>query len=83
MVDRRQQKKKEFKNFLFVYFNGPVRCHKHFNWARVGNPGNTHDSMILQSTLYSGISDGSIFPSIAKDVGGTQVPPLIWGDSAF
>ena len=49
-----------------------------------GFPGNSHDSIVLQSTqLWTDISEGEAIPTITKHLDGTKVPPLILGDSAF
>lgn len=55
-----------------------------FIWGTCGFPGNSHDSIILQSTqLWKNITENNYVPSIAQDVNGINVPPLILGDSAF
>ena len=49
-----------------------------------GFPGNSHDSIIFQSTnLWADIKEKGIIPSIAKNENGTLIPPIILGDSAF
>ena len=63
---------------------GMVDAKYMFIWASCGYPGNSHDSIIMQSTtLWQDIAQGKILPEIAKNVGGVDVPPLIVGDSAF
>ena len=38
-------------------------------------PGNSHDSIILQSTqLWTDITEGEAIPPITKDLDGTKVP---------
>ena len=55
-----------------------------FIWASVGFPGNSHDSVIFQSTkLWQDITENNIIPSIAKKFENTDVYPMILGDSAF
>ena len=55
-----------------------------FICGRCGFPGNSHDSIILQSTsLWSRINEGKFIPDICQEVDGVQIPPLILGDSAF
>ena len=55
-----------------------------FMWRSCGFPGNSHDSIILQSTsLWSRIKDGKFIPNICQEVDGDQIPPLILGDFAF
>ena len=55
-----------------------------FIWASAGFPGNSHDSIDFQSTeLYDSICEGNLIPSVAKNESGTDVYPLILGDSAF
>ena len=54
-----------------------------FIWASCGFPGNSHDSVILQSTtLWQQIKEDFI-PKIGKKIEGRTVPPLVLGDSAF
>ena len=73
-----------FKNFYSIVLMGVVDAKYRFIWASCGYPGNSHDSIIMQSTtLWQEISQGKILPGIAKNVGGVDVPPLIVGDSAF
>ena len=73
-----------FKNFYSIVLMGMVDAKYRFIWASCGYPGNSHDSIIMQSTtLWQDITQGEILPGIAKNVGGVDVPPLIVGDSAF
>ena len=40
-----------------------------FVWVSVGFPGNSHDSVIFQSTqLWTAITENNIIPSIGKTV---------------
>ena len=58
------------------------RCR--FVWASCGFRGNSHDSIIFQSTsLWSNITCGQTIPEVGKNIEGVNVPPLILGDSAF
>eukprot|EP00794_Sanderia_malayensis_P005742 gene5742-biopygen4655 len=73
-----------FKNFYSVVLMALVDAKYRFIWGSCGFPGNSHDSIILQSTsLWSRIKDGKFFPDICQEVDGVQIPPLILGDSAF
>ena len=55
-----------------------------FIWASVGYPGNSHDSIILQSThLWQEITENQAIPLIGKDVDSVNVQPVILGDGAF
>ena len=55
-----------------------------FFWASVGFPGNSHDSVILQSTrIWKDITENNIIPSISRSIGGEEVGPVIVADSAF
>ncbi|XP_028417137.1 protein ANTAGONIST OF LIKE HETEROCHROMATIN PROTEIN 1-like [Dendronephthya gigantea] len=73
-----------FKNFYSIVLMALVDSHYRFIWGSCGYPGNSHDSIILQSTeLWSNIEEGDGLPSIGKKVGTQTVPPLIVGDSAF
>ena len=47
-----------------------------------GFPGNSHDSIIFQSTsLWSKTKDGKFLPSYSQN--GVHIPPLLLADSAF
>ncbi|CAB3995080.1 Hypothetical predicted protein [Paramuricea clavata] len=73
-----------FKNFYSIVLMALVDSHYRFIWGSCGYPGNSHDSIIFQSTeLWSNIKDGDGLPSMGKKVGMQTVPPLIVGDSAF
>ena len=73
-----------FKNFYSIVLMALVDSHYRFVWGSCGYPGNSHDSIILQSTeLWSSIKSGNGLPSIGKTIGKHSVPPLIVGDSAF
>ena len=73
-----------FKNFYSIVLMGMVDARRRFVWASCGFPGNSHDSIIFQSTsLWSKITGGQTIPDIVKDVEGVKVPPLMLGDSAF
>ena len=73
-----------FKNFYSIVLMSLVDAKYRFIWGSCGFPGNSHDSIILQSTqLWSDITEGKAIPQIAKDVDSTNVPPLILGDSTF
>ena len=46
---------------------GIIDAYYHFIWASAGFPGNSHDSIIFQSTkLYEDISVKKCIPPIAK-----------------
>ena len=54
-----------------------------FIWANCGIPGNTHDSLIFQSTnIYKRIVNGDI-PDFTFVEDGVKINPIILGDSAF
>ena len=73
-----------FKNFYSVVLMAMVDSHYRFIWGSCSYPGNSHDSIIFQSTdLWSKIQKGNYLPQIAKKVGSQDVPPLVVGDSAF
>ena len=73
-----------FKNFYSIVLMAMVDAKYRFIWGSCGFPGNSHDSIIFQSTqLWTNISEGQGIPSIGKDLGGVTVPPLVLGDSAF
>ena len=73
-----------FKNFYSIVLMGMVDAKYRFIWGSCGFPGNSHDSVILQSTdLWDQIQDRDYLPNIAKKINGVVVPPLILADSAF
>ena len=73
-----------FKNFYSIVLMGIVDDQYRFIWASAGFPGNSHDSIIFQSTqLYTEITVNSCIPSVAKNEGGIEIYPLLLGDSAF
>ena len=73
-----------FKNFFSIVLMGMVDAKYRFIWASCGYPGNSHGSIIMQSTtLWQGIVQGKILPRVTKNVGGVDVPPLTVCDSAF
>ena len=52
--------------------------------ASCGYPGNSHDSIIFQSTgLWNQIKNQVYLPKIGTKVGSLLVPPLILGHAAF
>lgn len=56
-----------FKNFPSIVLMAIVDSNYRFIWASCGFPGNSHNSLIFQSTnLYSEIVKGNVIPSIAK-----------------
>ena len=72
-----------FKNFFSVVLIGMVDSKYRFVWASCGYPGNSHDSIIFQSTdLWNQIKNQGYLPKIGKRVGSLLVPPLILGDAA-
>ncbi|XP_038050624.1 protein ANTAGONIST OF LIKE HETEROCHROMATIN PROTEIN 1-like [Patiria miniata] len=73
-----------FKNFYSIVLMGLVDAKYRFIWASCGFPGNSHDSIILQSTdLWEKLQEGQVIPPYAKTVDGVDVFPIILGDSAF
>ena len=73
-----------FKNFYSIVLMAMVDAKYRFIWGSCGFPGNSHDSIIFQSTqLWTNVSERQAIPSIGKDLGGVTVPPLVLGDSAF
>lgn len=73
-----------FKNFYSIVLMAMVDAKYRFTWGSCGFPGNSHDSVILQSTdLWEQIQEKEFLPNIAKKFNGIEVPPLILADSAF
>ena len=63
---------------------GMVDARYRFSWGSCGYPGNSHDSIILQSTdLWARIQEGKYLPHVGKRVGAQTIPPLVVADSAF
>ena len=61
-----------------------VDCNYRFIWGSCGYPGNSHDSVIFQSTdLWAKIQNGSLLPKVGKKIGTLFIPPLVIADSAF
>ena len=55
-----------------------------FLWASCGFPGNSHDSIIFQSTeLWKNITEKDAIPNIGQTVDETVIYPLLLGESAF
>ena len=72
-----------FKNFYSDVLMSLVDSHYRFIWGSCGFPGNSHDSIILQSTdLWDSIQESCTF-EMAKEVGNVDIPPVIVGDAAF
>jgi hypothetical protein len=72
-----------FKNFYSVVLMALVDSNYRFIWGSCGFPGNSHDSIIFQSTdLWNSIQEGCI-PEMGKIIEKLNVPPLIVADSAF
>ena len=72
-----------FKNFYSIVLMALVDSNYRFVWGSCGFPGNSHDSVIFQSTnLWNSIQEGML-PNVGKQVGKVNVPPLIIADSAF
>ena len=73
-----------FKNFYSIVLMAIVDAQDRFIWASVGFPGNSHDSIIFQSTdLWHNITENNIVPSISQVNEGTKVYLMILGYSAF
>ena len=73
-----------FKNFYSIVLMAMVDSKYRFMWGSCFFPGNSHDSVILQSTnLWEQIQEKKYLPNISKKLGGIEVPPLILADSAF
>ena len=72
-----------FKNFYSIVLMAMVDSKYRFRWGSCGFPGNSHDSVILQSTnLWEQIQEKEYLPNISKTFDGIEVP-LILADSAF
>ena len=72
-----------YKNFYSIVLMALVYSNYRFVWGSCRFPGNSHDSIIFQSTnLWNSIQQGML-PSIGKLVGKVFIPPLIIADSAF
>ena len=48
-----------------------------FVWGSCGFPGNSHNSIIFQSTLlWSDIKEGKVLPNFSQSEQGVYVPPI-------
>jgi len=48
-----------------------------FMWGSCGSPGNSHDSIIFQSTsLWEKVQQGTVIPNIGKITDGVHVSPV-------
>ncbi|XP_065054392.1 uncharacterized protein LOC135683144 [Rhopilema esculentum] len=73
-----------FKNFYSIVLMSMVDARYRFIWGSCGFPGNSHDSIILQSTsLWSSIKEGKVLQNFAQCEEDVHIPPIILGDSAF
>eukprot|EP00112_Aurelia_sp_Birch-Aquarium-sp1_P010870 Seg2301.2 transcript_id=Seg2301.2/GoldUCD/mRNA.D3Y31 product="Protein ALP1-like" protein_id=Seg2301.2/GoldUCD/D3Y31 len=73
-----------FKNFFSVVLMPLVDAKYRFIWGSCGFPGNSHDSIILQSTsLWKNIKDGLLLPNFMQREDNVLIPPILLGDSAF
>ena len=68
--------KSNFKNFFSVVMMAIVDAAARFMWVSVGFPGNSHDSIIFQSTqLWSDITEKKVIPEISQNIQGTDIYP--------
>lgn len=68
-----------FKNFYFVVAMVLVDSHYRFIWVSRGFPGNSHDSIILQSTqLWKDITENDFVPSIGQEVSKNRPATNAW-----
>ena len=73
-----------FKNLFSIVFMAMVDAKYRFISASSGFPGNSHDSIIFQSTeLWEDITERELIPSLGRNVHGVKILPLVVGDSAF
>jgi hypothetical protein len=72
-----------FKNFYSVVLMALVDSHYRFIWGSCSFSGNSHDSIIFQSTVLWDSIQESYIPEMGRAVGTVNVPPLIVGDAAF
>ena len=73
-----------FKNFYSVILMAMVDSNYRFIWGSCGFPGNSHDSVIFQSTdLWTNIMQNEAILKIGKQIEGIHIPALILVDSAF
>ncbi len=73
-----------FKNFYSIVLMSIVDAKCRFVSGSCGFPGNSHDSIIFQSTsLWSNIKEGNVIPSYSQNEQGVYIPPSLLADSAF
>ena len=82
-----QETSKEYhnvKNVHSIILMSIVDATYYFVWGSCGYPGNSRDSIILQSTsLWASIKEGKFLPQSSQKKNEICIPPLIRGDSAF
>ena len=67
-----------FKKFHSIVMMAIVDAQDRFIWASVDFPGNSHDSVIFQSTEpCRDITESNIIPPITNTIGDTEVYPMI------
>ena len=68
-----------FKNFFSIVLMSMVDGRYRFIWGSCGYPGNSHDSIILQSTsLWSDIKKGKVLPSFTQVEENIHIHHLFW-----
>lgn len=73
-----------FKNFYSIVLVALVDAKYRFMWESCGLPGNSHNSIIFQSTsLWEKLQQGTVIPNIGKNTDGVHVFPAIVADLAF
>lgn len=72
-----------FKNFYSVILMAIVDAKYRIIWGSCGYPGNSHDSIIFQSTdVYKDLASDR-FKNVAHREGNVDIPPILLGDGAF
>ena len=73
-----------FKNFYSIVLMAMVDANYRFIWASCGFPGNSHDSIIFQSTkCWQQLEANNHIHEIGQSINGVHVPLLVLADSAF
>ena len=77
---------KEFHNFKIFYsfvLMAIVDAKYQISWTSCGYPGNSHDSLVFQSTdVYKELLSDK-FQNVAHRGGDVYIPPILLGDGAF
>jgi hypothetical protein len=73
--------RKMFHSYILQGFVDSRLCFRNIN---VCWPGRVHDARVLvNSRLYQMAETGTLVPNISRNINNVQIPPIIFGDSAY